>query len=76
MKSLFFYDRVSVNFLQYLCIHHDCLCVCFFSIGDTYRIDFYPFGSIFELEVIPFWYQLLEPMTEQIGYQVLIQMLG
>jgi len=28
---------------------------------------------IFELEAIPFWYQLLEPMVNQIGYQVLIK---
>ena len=45
-------------------------------IGDTYRTGFYPFGFIFELEAIPFWYRLLEPMIEQIGYQVLIQTLG
>jgi len=34
------------------------------------------FGLIFELEAIPFGYRLLEPMTEQIGRQVLIQALG
>ena len=77
MNQIFvFYDRISAKFLQYLFIHRDCLYVCFCSIGDTYRISFYPFGSIFELEAIPFWYRLLEPMIEQIGYQVLIQMLG
>jgi hypothetical protein len=55
---------------------NDCLDVCFCSIGDTYRIGFHPFGLIFELKVIPFWCRLLEPMIEQIGYQVLVQTLG
>ena len=45
-------------------------------IGDTYHTVFYPFGFIFKLEAIPFWYRLLETMTEQVGYQVLIQTLG
>ena len=47
----------------------------FCSIGNTSRIDFSPFCGNFEVKAIPFWYRLLEPMTEQIGYQVLIQTL-
>ena len=46
------------------------------SASDTHCTGFYPFGFIFTLEAIPFWYRLLEPTTEQIGCQVLIQTLG
>ena len=59
---------VSVYFLQ--C--YDFLCVCFCSIGDTSRIGFSFFWGMFELKAIPLWYRLLELMTEQIGYEVLI----
>ena len=36
------------------------------SRGDTYHIGFYVFEDplFFELEAIPFWYRLLEPMTK------------
>ena len=48
---------------------------CSCSIGDTYCIGFHVFEDFlfFELEAIPFWYRLLEPMTKRIGYQVLIK---
>ena len=61
--------------MQCPCVYHECLCFRFCSEGDTYRIGFYVFEdfSFFELEAMPFWYRLLEPMNEQIGYQMLIK---
>ena len=63
-----------------MCLNAMPLCMTVFvfiscSGGDTYRIGFYVFEdfSFFELEVIPFWYRLLELMTERIGYQMLIK---
>ena len=55
---------------------HHFVRVCFASVGDTHCTGFYPFGFIFALEATLFWYQLLEPTTEQIGCPVLIQTLG
>ena len=48
---------------------------CSCSIGNTYCISFHAFEDFlfFELEAIPFWYRLLEPMVNRIGYQVLIK---
>ena len=63
-----------------MCLSAMPLCVTIFvfislSGGDTYRIGFYVFEDFyfFELEAIPFWYQLLEPTTKRIGYQVLVK---
>ena len=55
---------------------HHFVRVCFAPMGDTHCTGFYPFGFIFALETIPFWYRLLKLTAEQLGCQVLIQTSG
>ena len=69
-------SRLSMIVSMYFLQRRDFSCACFLLYRRYISYWLFPFWGNFELKVIPFWYRLSEPMTEQIGCQVLIQTLG